>query len=66
MHPIFDEVKNSENQKPKTKQRKKSFFFALLSNELGDTQNEAPNININTEAQRYRVLIILCVSVLYF
>jgi len=30
---------------------------------LGNTQNEAPNININTEAQRYRVFIFLCVFV---
>ena len=37
----------------------------MTSNELGNTQNEAQNIYINTEAQRYRVFIFLCVSVLY-
>ena len=36
--------------------------LVFLSKEWGNTQNEAPNSNINTEAQRYRVFIFLCVS----
>ena len=35
----------------------------FVSNELSNTQNETRNNDINTEAQRYRVFIFLCVSV---
>ena len=38
-------------------------IWVLPSNELGNILNETPSINVNTEAQRFRVFIFLCVFV---